>query len=309
MAKFFNKINIKNKKRILLFLLIFAILLPGGITLSKYIAKSIKNYILESNNFFFNSDKLTEDGINYEINNWGGSDSIQIQFQLNNYKNNILSSESDITYSINATCDSSIICSLDNNNGIIYKNEKIDNVTLTINPTRIFNDGESININVTATSSSPYVKELSASFKITVGKRGISYEITDEEDSPYLIFSITNSNNLYKVKENFDTYSIGDILSVDVYLKLSDVNKLKCYCTLVTLSFDPNYVVIDTTQSLLKNADYQETSVNGVNYINRVTFDVDAMTSKEIRFYKKNISINYTYPIINDTPIINFSAI
>ena len=53
----------KKKYRLLIILTIIALSLPVGITFSRYVSRFIKSYIMEANNFFFNSDKLVEDGI------------------------------------------------------------------------------------------------------------------------------------------------------------------------------------------------------------------------------------------------------
>ena len=58
------------KKKVIIILLIIALALPLGITFSKYAYTFINNYLMEANNFFFNSDKLSQKGITYNINNW-----------------------------------------------------------------------------------------------------------------------------------------------------------------------------------------------------------------------------------------------
>ena len=58
----------------------------------------------------------------------------------------------------------------------------------------------------------------------------------------------------------------------------------------------------------MKNATYSVTQYDGVDYISSITFPMDVLTSEDIRFYKRNKSNNYTYPIVTQTPIITFSA-
>ena len=297
------------KRRRLLFLLILIVLLlPVGIAFSKYVTTTIKNYIMEANNFFFNSDKLVQGGTTYGINNWGGAGNVEIQFQLNNHKNNILTSDSDISYTLTTSCDSSVTCNLSANSGVIYKAEKTDNLTLTVTPLRPFNDNESVTVSVTATSSSPYVKTLSATFVITVGKRGVSYEITDKVGSPYFMFKITNALDTYKVVTAFSGHNVGDTLTTAEYLALSPQNQANCASVVITLTFDPQYVLLDTTSDIMKNATYSVSQYQGVDYISSITFNIDALTSMDIRFYKRNSSLNYTYPITNNTSIVTFAA-
>ena len=293
---------------ILVFIVIFAVS-PLGVTLTRYVTQNIRNYILEANNFFFNSDKLVYGGTTYGINNWGGVGQIEIQFQLNNHKNNILTSDADIEYTLNTTCDSTVTCVLSAESGVIQKAEKTDNLTLRVTPLQAFNDNESITVSVSATATSPYTKTLSATFVITVGTRGINYEITDSVASPYLIFKITNAQDTYKVITPFNGYSAGDLLPTNTYLALSDDDKAKCASALVTLSFDPSVVILDTTSDIMKTATFSTTRYNNIDYISSITFKVDVMTSMDIRFYKRDTSQNYTYPIVNNNSVITFSAI
>ena len=298
------------RRRLIILLIILVLILPVGVAFSRYVTEIVKNYIMEANNFFFNSDKLVAGGTTYGINNWGGVGNIEFQIQLNNHKNNILTSDADIAYTLTTTCDdTSVICSLSANSGVIYKEEKTDNIIFTVNPRRPFNDNESITVSVSATSSSPYVKTLSATFVVTVGKRGINYEITDTASSPYMIFKITNAQDTYKVITPFGSHPAGELLTTSEYLALSDTDKQNCASALVTLSFDPQDVILDTTSDIMKNANYTTTTVDGIAYISSITFKVDVMTSMDIRFYKKDVSQNYTYPIINGTPIVNFNAV
>ncbi len=296
------------KRRLIILLILLVIILPVGVAFSRYVTISIKNYLMEANNFFFNSDKLVDGGANYGINNWGGSGNIEIQFQLNNHKNNILTSDSDIVYSLSTTCDSSVICSLNANSGTIYKDEKTDNLVLTVNPQRPFNDNESVTVSVSATSSSPYVKTLSATFVITVGKRGVSYEIKDNVGSTYLTFKITNALDTYKVIEAFSGHPLNSLLTTEEYLALSNENKAKCASVVITLTFNPSVVILDTTSDIMKNASYSVTQYDGIDYISSITFPLDVLTSIDIRFYKRNSSSNYTYPITNPSPVITFNA-
>ena len=297
------------RRRLIIILVGLLAISPLAITFSKYVIQNVKNYIMEANHFFFNSDKLVDGGITYEINNWGGASNIEIQFELNNHKNNILTSDADITYTLTTNYDSSeVLCTLDSDSGTIQKEEKTDNFNLTVIPQRAFDDNESVTVTVSATSSSPYVKTLSATFVITVGRRGIDYEITDKSNQPYFIFSITNALDTYEVVTAFGDYSVGDIITTNEYLALNQSDRSKCASATITLTFDPSVVVLDTTSDIMKVATYSTTTYQGVSYISSITFGVDVLTSTEIRFYKRNSAANYTYPIVNNSSIVTFSA-
>ena len=89
---------------------------------------------------------------------------------------------------------------------------------------------------------------------------------------------------------------------------MSAENKAKCKSALITLSFNPNDVVLDMTSEYFQNAtNYTTTTINGNEYINSVTFNVEAISSAQVKFYKIDASRNYTYPITNNSSIINFS--
>lgn len=297
-----------NKIKFLIICLAIILVIPVGITFSKYVKNFLNYYILKSNNFFFNSDKLSEDNINYEINNWSGMSVITIQFQLNNHKNNILTSSSDIVYDVNYTCSDDVICNISNTNGTIFKNEKTDDLTLTVNPQRVFNEAENVEVNIVASAKSPYKKTLSASFIISVGKQGIDYEIVDTRGQSYFDLIITNALEEYTIKESFSTYSINDTISVDTYKSLSDVDKAKCASALITLSFDPRIVILDATNGILNSATINTTAVDDVDYISDITFKIDAVSSNQIRFYKKNVSMDYTYPYVTSSSIVTFTT-
>ena len=50
-------------------------------------------------------------------------------------------------------------------------------------------------------------------------------------------------------------------------------------------------------------------TVNGVAYISSITFNVEAMSSNILRFYKLDVTENYTYPLVNNNSVITFSAL
>ena len=56
---------------------------------------------------------------------------------------------------------------------------------------------------------------------------------------------------------------------------------------------------ISTSTSLLSD---------GYDYINSVTFGIDALSSNSVRFYKLNTNNDYTYPFGTNTPIVTFAS-
>ena len=304
----FNKIKTKKYFKPLIILIAIALIVPIGYTVSRYVMNVLKDYYIESKNFYFNSNRLKEDNPMYLINNWSGVGTFTIDISLNSNKNHILASDFDVSYNLSYTCSQDVICSSDKNSGVIYTATHTDNVIISITPTRAFDDGESVIINVSATSTSPYVETISADFKIVVGKRGIAYTIDDQADRPYLLVSITNAIAEYNVIEAFGGYLVGDKIDSRTYRALSSVNKAKCVSITVELSFDPNEIVLDTTNSIRGLNTLNTQTVNGVSYISHISFPMEALTSSEIRFYKLDYTEDYTYPFGSVTPVVTFSA-
>ena len=145
---------------------------------------------------------------------------------------------------------------------------------------------------------------------INVGEIGLSYEIVDSTGAPYLDFNITNTLDYYKVIEAFGDYSVGDRIEISEYLSLQESEKPKCTSALITLTFDPTLFRLDmTNEAFLQAVRTTNTTLSdGYDYINSVTFRTDAISSTSVRFYKLNTNNNYTYPFVNNTPIITFSS-
>lgn len=301
--------NFIKRYKFVIVLISFVILLPITITFSRYVSSKINDYIMESKRFFFNSDKLTVNNKLYEINNWSGTDSLSIQFDLNNRKNNLLYSDMDISYNLDVVCDDDVFCSIDHVSGVIYKEENSVVFNLVITPKRVFDVNEVVNINVVGKSVSPYVKTLSANFRVRVGVQGLTYEINDSSYSSYFMFNITNTRQSYYAREVFNNYNVGDEITMEDYLKLSDTDKGKFSSARITLSFDPSVVLIDTTSDIINNCDKLYSVFNGVSYVSSITFDVDVLSSMAIRFYKRDVSRDYSYPLGNSSSVVNFSAV
>ena len=99
----------KFKKKILVVLIIL-LCLPISFTLGRFVYNKVLDLYFTSKNFFFESDKLTVDGAVYSLDYWNGVDPYNVVINLNSFKNNELKSTSDVTYEINYTCSSEIIC-------------------------------------------------------------------------------------------------------------------------------------------------------------------------------------------------------
>lgn len=284
----------KFKKKILIVLIIL-LCLPISFTLGRFVYNKVLDLYFTSKNFFFESDKLTVDGAIYSLDYWNGVDPYNVVINLNSFKNNELKSTSDVTYEINYTCSSEIICNTTKDKGTIYSDTNTDSLTITMTPNSIFKDGDSVVLKVEAKSLSPYEKTLSAEFELVVGKYGLSHEIVDSRNNVYMELKITNTLDYYTVKESFDGYSVGDRISSDDYASLSVQNKDKCASAIITLKFDPDVIYTDNNNTTFLNSYNVKTEkIDGFAYINEFTFKMDSTSSTVVKFYKKDVTKNFT---------------
>lgn len=300
--------NKKKMVKLIIASLILLLLFSITLTYGRYIYNAIKDAYLASKKFYFNSDKLTSNHKVYRMDNWSGVDTYQLSINLNNSKNNLEFANSDITYALSYTCSDNANCSISKTEGTIITNEITDNFTATISAKNALKNNDEVWIEIVAESTYPYKKTLSATFILKVGVPGISYEISDEKSSPYFNLSVTNSTNYYLVKTAFLNYEVDDRIDSDTYSALSDENKAKCALPLITLSFDPEVVIIDMTSTVFQNKEsYTTTQIGGYDYVNSISFRINLESSEIVKFYKADTSQNYTYPIVNDSSIVSFS--
>lgn len=310
----FKKINIKKIKlnkanKIILGIILILLLVTFSSTLGRFIYKELRNSYFNTKNFYFESDKLKETQARYEITNYNGVDTYSTTINMNSIKNNKVKSDNDIAYDLRFTCSSNANCSISKESGTIYATSNNDSFTITMTPNTNLKDNDSIYMTVYAKSSSPYVKEISASFVLKVGKSGLSYEISDNTNDIYMELKITNTLDYYNVLESFGTHNVGDKIDMITYLGLSDANKSKCASAIVSLDFDPNLLRLDMTNtSYLNNISSGVEAIGGYNYLNKFSFKIDAISSVIIKFYKIDTTNNYTYNGIGNSIVkVTFS--
>ena len=150
----------KHKKIILIIVSILSFTLLT--TYGRYIYNAIHDFILESQGFYFSSSVLTSYGSGYKINNWDGVNSYSITIDVNNKKNDLIYTKGDIEYSIDYNCSDNVTCSISKTSGTIYSKSYSDSYIITMTPKKTISDDELVTITTSATSTSPYVKKLSA---------------------------------------------------------------------------------------------------------------------------------------------------
>ena len=288
---------LKNNKLTKLLIIILLVILVGleSATFAKYVIEKVSDYFVTSKNFYFNSNILKEDNPHYKINNWSGLGEFTISFDLTSKNNNYVYTDYDISYETSVKCPDDVICSIDKPNGTIYATTHIDNVVVTVVPTRLYTEGEKIDIELAATSKEPYTKKISAVFEYIVGKSGATFEINDTRNRPYLLLNVTNAINNCTIIEAFDTYKKGDILDSSKYLSLSAQNKEKCASQKITVEFDPNTILLDTVGEIINKSNYSTTEINGIKYINKLEYYIGPASTIDVKFYKNDATIKYAY--------------
>ncbi len=277
----------------------------------RYIRNFIYNYILETKAFYFNSTVLSVNGKNYSISNWDGVNAYTLTIDINNRKNENKHTQFDISYNISYSCPSTVNCVLSKQSGVLPAESYTDTYQLTVTPITPFHENESVTVSTSVTSSSPYQKTMSANYTIGVTTSRFSYEIKDSPNSKFLKIIFTNSVSFYKVSEAFGSYAVGDLIGLYDYNNLTKDQKEKCYSAIVTVNYDPSKLFVDMTNDNYLNhlsTNYQETTIDGHQWVSQFSFKVNASSSSEIIFYKDDITQNYTYPIVNNTSIITVST-
>lgn len=296
----------KKAKIVVISAILIIIFLLVGRTYGKIVYNEIRDFYLSTKSFYFNSDKLQVGLSNQQIDNWSGADSYAIGINMNSYKNNKVGANGDISYDIEYECSDNAICDVSKSSGIIYSSSHTDSFVVNIRAKNQLKDGDEVWVIVSTKSKEPYVKTLKGKFTLKVGKMGLSYEIEDVRNRPYMDVHVTNTLDFYTVNEAFGTYNVGDRIDITTYLDLSLEEQKKCTSALISLDFDPDIVIFDMTNSVyLRNEETTTKDINGFSYINGITFKIDALSSEVIRFYKANVSNNYTYPLGEEDSIIN----
>lgn len=267
-----------NKKKVITCVIILIILL-NLITLptfGRYIYHNARDLYLRSRNFSFSSNLLTATGRTYKYSNWSGVDDYELDFQLYSYENelSLFNYEGEgLKYTLTCTIDDTTkatahIETAGGNStaaGYIPNATNVKDVKVYLKPTESLKEGDTVKLTITANTTVPYKKQITATFNIKVStNQGLSYSIVDEESSIYASLKLVNTK--------------------------SEERK-------ITLTYDPKLVLIDLTNPYCESRIKQtSTKIDGVEYINSITFNMEAEDVTTIRFYKKDINANYTYP-------------
>lgn len=344
----------------ILILLLTKVIFPATVSFSRYVYSAVKSFYLNSKEFYFTSNRLAKNvkDAHFESNNWSGLSDYKIEVEMYSRKNTLkkVVSTMDITYKIRV--DVGIYkYGKDSNNKVDYKElEYFENVTedgvssnyINVDVEKLsgiiyassnntddffvnisskdnagFSDNDYVYIYVVADAVEPYTDTLCGEFYIYVGKEGLSYQIDDSANSPYLNVVLTNATEEYTVDQAFGGYSVGDIIKAETYndlVKAKPAIKEYCHSKYVDLTFNPNEIVLDTTSNsyIIANnksdINWLQTEeiakdTSAYTYFNKIRVEVDALESQVIKFYKLNVQNNYTYPNESNTSIVTVESV
>lgn len=331
---------------VLLFIIIqlfIKVIVPGSVTLSRYVYSAVRSYYLNSKEFYFNSDKLGVETAHFESDNWSGVDEYAVTISMTSRKNINEVSKVDINYNIEyeygayksdgTKYEGDIldfyITGMENiNEGdvlsrtIFQTSNNQDSFDFSVKPKTNagFKNDDYVLVKIKATSTAPYVSTLTGEFKIIIGTLGMSYKIEDAEYEPYCEVIVTNTLDYYIADEVVGDVQPGFPITIAKYLELSEEDKAKCHSMIITMDFDPNVLRLDTTSGVYLTAnkdtevEYEpiiHESEDGTisetyDYVTKIQFKMEAEESKVVKFYKVNASEDYTYPNSNAVaPIVS----
>lgn len=285
-----------NKKKLIICIIILIILTSSPV-FGRYIYNSVKDLYLKSRNFSFSSDLLTTAGKTYKYSNWSGVDTYEIDFQLYSYENelSLFSYEGDgLGYTVTCTVDDPTKATVHvgteageaTNTSYIPNLTNVKDVKVYLRPTGNLVDGDTVKLTITASTSEPYVKTISATFIIRIAiHSNVTYSIDDSEGSIYATLKLINTaSESTKLGLTFRPY----------YLRIDETNP---YCENALVK---EYVTVtETIKQVTTNEDGDEVVEDvevDVQYINYIVIEMEPEDVATIRFYKQDTSVDYTYP-------------
>lgn len=355
--------NMGYRKLILLLITIFItvllltkVVVPGTISLSRYVYSAVKSFYLNSKEFYFTSNRMARNikDAHFESSNWSGSTDYKVDVEMYSRSNTLKKvSKMDISYDLkfevgiykyavkdgkvsyqeeeyftDATqMDSKYVnLNIEKTTGIIYASaDNQDSFSITINPkdNAGFVDNDYVYIKIIANATEPYKETLYGEFCIYVGKAGLNYQIDDSSNTPYLNVVLTNATEEYTVDKDFGAYKAGETIKAETYKELVEANPgvdLSEYfhSMYVDLVFDPNEVVLDTTSNAYIIADKNPawTSTQEIakdtasyTYLQRVRVEIEALESQVVKFYKLDVTKDYTYPNNENDPVVSVELV
>lgn len=286
----------KNKKvtkslLISVVVLLGILIITRGITFAKYVSNAVLNYYLTSKGFYFDSEELSTTTNKITDTSWDGG---SIYFTLNNSANDNLATDYDIKYKVTCTVDeedTTKVCYLNGTTSSTYNatlsttascsnytddgvdTSEYDETTCkekdytwesTKTTANLYfdvvdttgKDVDTATVTITATSTSPYEKTLSAKY------------ILSKDQSEIGALSLT-----YEAKSNYENVIVTNSYNEDKCLKLT---------------WNAEDLIIDLDdENITQNTDDND-------YINEIIFKLEKKNSKNFTFYKTDNTKTYS---------------
>jgi len=281
----------KNKKKIILLILILAVILGFShlTSFARYGSNYVWNYYLESHGFYLNSDSLGLDKKNTDTL-WDGS---SVHFGVKNYSNNDLITDIDIRYTV--------ICEVLNDDPYTCKlngtNSSTLNLVLSSNSHCVNNTEDLIDVSefgksdceIGGYSWQSFAVNQDVYFDVFANNNAdinnARIKITVSSTSPYRK-TITGIFNLFKNTQNTGEI-IKQIYDNELYDELVVTNSYdirKC----VEISFNTATRIVEKDNNMINPI----ADSNG--YIESFKILLDGKSNKVIKFYNKDFTDNYS---------------
>ena len=175
-----------------------------GITYAKYRKQHSSDNAFSAKSFYFESNLLKKDGATYSIYN------NKITFDITNFPDELRSSDVDITYEVNITSpDGGTIPQNPTRTGTILAKQQ-GGETKTPTSVTIEYDGLDFGktYTVTAMSTLPYTKTISATFITVAGNYQVPYTLVDNGD--YVLMTLTTTDYVGNVNISWQNGYVPD---------------------------------------------------------------------------------------------------
>lgn len=168
----------------LVFVMALVLLLSAaGATLAKYVNKASKNGTAAAVPFYFVSDKLGESTPYYQISEPAEGETVELTFSLSNFVDELRCTEHPLNYTYWAENDSSGTISGTEHSGSLSGSFQTESITLTLEKAAFGSEGA---VTVTARSTEPYVKTVSARFGFTARQGELQWAVEEQEGAVVL---------------------------------------------------------------------------------------------------------------------------
>lgn len=229
------KKKIQQNRKIIIVAIVIISFLILSVTMAKYIFRVEDVHQIESTTFYFNSD-IAQNEESYYTEEWDGTNTLEISFSVNNYENQNLVTNEDITFSLEAE----------------KQNDINNEITAKVYDKNVEAIGTQMLAGGTATTKN-YVLKISKNSEITADEFNIKLKINSV--SPYKKELIGNIKiNILKSNNEIKTSLEDNGEYVSLKINTNDVTESK------TISYDNTKLTLDKANVLLQNVNVNTNS-------------------------------------------------